>query len=231
MRSPGRFHRPAQAELCIKLNCIVSRRMTSSAMNQKTKSEKDLARATLAKVTREMARPRFAESAREEEEEANRRVGKHESVSPEVRRKKPAVFLCHALLSSIVVIMIGFLGFGVRAFSTPDLTRLVFGGLVIVSVGILALYFMRRRSARESTAHSVRRESPFANPSIFSRLSGWTTSGLRWMRSVGPILSRVWHRIGDSFLPRKAPMKPGERMSAEAGVVRVPKVATSRRAA
>jgi hypothetical protein len=145
--------------------------------------------------------------------------------------KKPSMFLSRALLSSIVVLMVGFLGFGVRAFSTPDLTRLVFAGVVVVSIGILALYFMRRRSARELTTHSVRREPGFAKRSILSRLSGWTTSGVQWMRSVGPVLRRVWHRIGDSFLPRKAPMKPGERLGAEAGVVRVSKLPDSRRAA
>ena len=200
-------------------------------MSRKTKSKKVVAQVTLANVMKEMRRPLFAESAREEEDEANRRVAKHESVSSDVRRNKPAVFLCHALLSSIVVITVGFLGFGVRAFSTPDLTRLVFAGLVIVSIGILALYFMRRRSTRESKAYSLRRESSSVRRSVFSRLSGWTTSGVRWMRSVGPILRRVWHRIGDSFLPRKAPMKPGERLGAEAGVVRVPKLPDSRRAA
>jgi hypothetical protein len=177
-----------------------------------------------------MARPRFVESAREEEE-AGRRVAKHESVPSEIRVKRPAVLLSHTLLSSIAVITIGFLGFGVRAFSTPDLTRLVFAGVVVVSIGILALYFMRRRSARELTTHPARRESTFVRRSIFSRLSARTTSGVRRMRSVGPILSRVWHRIGDSFLPRKTEMKPGGRLGSEAGVVRVEKVPDSRRAA
>jgi len=43
---------------------------------------KGFARATIASViTKEMERPRFAESARKEEEEANHRVAKHESFS------------------------------------------------------------------------------------------------------------------------------------------------------
>jgi hypothetical protein len=50
-------------------------------MGEKRKSTKELARATLASVTKEMARPRFAESARKEEEEAHHRVAKHKSVS------------------------------------------------------------------------------------------------------------------------------------------------------
>ena len=44
----------------------------------KKKSKKELARVTLARVTKEMARPRFAESARREEEDADHRFMKHE---------------------------------------------------------------------------------------------------------------------------------------------------------
>jgi hypothetical protein len=145
--------------------------------------------------------------------------------------KKLSIYLRRGLLSSIVVLTVGFLGFGVRAFSTPDLTRLVFGGVVVVSIGILVWYFILHRTARESKAHSPVHESTAERRSVFSRLSEWTTSGVRWMRSLGSIPSRVWHRIGDSFPPRKAPMKSGERLGSEAGVARVPKVPDSRRAA
>lgn len=48
-------------------------------MAKKKKSKKQSARATLASVTKEMARPRFPESARKEEEEANHRLAKHDS--------------------------------------------------------------------------------------------------------------------------------------------------------
>jgi len=48
-------------------------------MTKKKKSRKELARATLAGVTKELARPRFSESARREEEEANHRAAKHDS--------------------------------------------------------------------------------------------------------------------------------------------------------
>ncbi len=48
-------------------------------MRKKKKSKKKTARATLASVTKEMAWPRFVESARKEEEEANHRIAKHES--------------------------------------------------------------------------------------------------------------------------------------------------------
>jgi hypothetical protein len=145
--------------------------------------------------------------------------------------EKLSIYLRRALLSSIAVLTVGFLGFGVRAFSTPDLTRLVFAGVVVVSIGILVWYFILHRSTRESKTYSAFRGPSLAKRSILSRLSGWTTSGVRWLRSTGPVLRRVWHRIGDSFLPRKAPMKPGERMGAEAGVVRVEKRPDSRRAA
>lgn len=145
--------------------------------------------------------------------------------------KKPSVFLCRALLSSIGVLAIGLLGFGVRAFSTPDTTRLTFGGLVIISIGILVWVFMRRRSTQELTAHSSLRQPSFVTRSILPRLLAWRRIGAQWMLSARLALSLVWQRIGDGFLPRKAPMKPRERLGAEAGVVRVPKLPDSRRAA
>jgi hypothetical protein len=49
-------------------------------MTKKKEIEEAILRATLASVTKEMARPRFAESARKEEA-ANHRVTKHESFS------------------------------------------------------------------------------------------------------------------------------------------------------
>lgn len=132
--------------------------------------------------------------------------------------KKMSIYLGRALLSSIVVLTVGFLGFGVRAFSTPDLTRLVFAGVVVVSIGILVWYFILRRSARESKARSPRRESASVRRSVFSR--GWMADAGRWMRG-----------IGHSTVSRKAPMKPGEHLGAEAGVVRIGKLPNSRRAA
>jgi hypothetical protein len=44
---------------------------------KKLKKQKD--KATLASVMKEMARPRFADSCRKEEEEANHRVTKHDT--------------------------------------------------------------------------------------------------------------------------------------------------------
>ncbi len=43
------------------------------------KSTKKKEKATLASVTKEMAQPRFAESCRKEEEEANHRATKHDT--------------------------------------------------------------------------------------------------------------------------------------------------------
>jgi hypothetical protein len=48
-------------------------------MADKKKSKKELSKSTLARTTKEMARPRFAESARREEEDANHRTMKHDS--------------------------------------------------------------------------------------------------------------------------------------------------------
>jgi hypothetical protein len=48
-------------------------------MVKKKKSKKQSDRETLDRVTKEMARPRFAESARKEEEEANHRLTKHDN--------------------------------------------------------------------------------------------------------------------------------------------------------
>jgi hypothetical protein len=132
--------------------------------------------------------------------------------------KKASIYLGRGLLSSIAVLTVGFLGFGVRAFSTPDLTRLVFAGVVVVSIGILALYFILHRSTRESKVNSLPRKSTSVRRSVFSR--AWMASVRQWMGG-----------LGHSLLSRKAPMKPGECLGSEAGVVRVSKVPDSRRAA
>jgi len=53
--------------------------MTSLIMSKKRKAKEKVARATVASVTKEIAWPRFAESARKEEEEASHRATKHGS--------------------------------------------------------------------------------------------------------------------------------------------------------
>ena len=52
---------------------------SQSFMIKKKKLKKQSDPKTLDRVTKEMARPRFAESARKEEEEANHRLVKHDS--------------------------------------------------------------------------------------------------------------------------------------------------------
>src|ERR1017187_10219431 len=69
----------------------------------------------------------------------------------EMKSKKPSMFLRHALVSSIVVLMIGFLGLGVRVFATADTTRHIFFAAFLISVVILVSYFMFRRRTRRST--------------------------------------------------------------------------------
>jgi hypothetical protein len=138
----------------------------------------------------------------------------------EMNGKKLSIYLRRALLSSIVVLTVGFLGFAVRAFSTPDLTRLVFAGVAVVSIGILALHFILHRSTRESTAYSVFRGSSLAKRSLLSRLFAWRSAAVEWMRG-----------LGHSSPSRKASVKSGERLAAEAGVVRVEKLPDSQRAA
>jgi hypothetical protein len=48
-------------------------------MTKNMRSKKRVARSTLDNVKKEMARPRVAQSARREEEEANHRTMKHDS--------------------------------------------------------------------------------------------------------------------------------------------------------
>ena len=206
-------------------------------MTEKMKSKKEIARATLASVTKEMAQPRFAESAREEEE-ANHHAsyrGQESSESSrrgsEVKSGESSSLLCLTFVSSIVVLTIGFLGVGVRAFESAGTTKFVFGAAFVVSALILVLYFMLRGSTRERPAHSLFRESPFVKRSLFPRSSVWWPGVGRWILSAGPILSRAWHKIGHSFLSRKTQIALGERTSAEDRVARASKPPVSRRAA
>src|ERR1700682_3653969 len=88
-----------------------------------------------------------------------------------MKSKKASVLLCHTLVSLIVVLVIGFLGFGVRAFATADTSRFIFSAAFVISVAILVLYFMIRRPTRELTAYSLFREPPFVKRFLLPRLS------------------------------------------------------------
>jgi uncharacterized membrane protein YtjA (UPF0391 family) len=61
------------------------------------------------------------------------------------------MFLSRALVYSIVVLMIGFLGLGVHAFTTANTARLIFFAVFLISLVILVSYFMFRRPTRRST--------------------------------------------------------------------------------
>ena len=55
----------SQSGLCSKPDCLASRRMSSWVVAKKKKKPKQEShRATLASISKEMAQPRFAESAR-----------------------------------------------------------------------------------------------------------------------------------------------------------------------
>ena len=85
--------------------------------------------------------------------------------------KKPSLFLCRVLVSLIVVLLIGFLGLGVRAFATADTTQFIFSAAAVISVAILVLYFMLLRPARQLAAHSLFREPLFVKRFLLSQLS------------------------------------------------------------
>lgn len=207
-------------------------------MTKKRKSEKESGLATLASVTKEMAWPRFAESARAEEEQANHRLAHRSRDFSEPRGRglekesaKPRILLRRALVSSLAVLTIGFLGLGVRIFASADTTKLIFAAAVVISAVILLLYFTLHRSTRKLTTHSLSRGPLSMKGSPFARVSAWRSSGGRWLLSVGPILRTVSHKIGPSFLSRKNQMKLRERISAEERVARVSKPPVSRNAA
>src|ERR1700736_5309167 len=121
-----------------------------------------------------------------------------------MKSKKSSMFLCHTLVSSIVVLMIGFLGIGVRVFATADTTKYIFFAALIIPVVILVWYFMLRRSTRELTARSLFREPPFAKRALSPRL--WTISrnpltlGFHLSERPSRVDVAVVKRAGDSFI-------------------------------
>jgi uncharacterized membrane protein YtjA (UPF0391 family) len=64
-----------------------------------------------------------------------------------MKSKKPRLFLCHVLVSLIVMLVIGLLGLGVRAFATADSTKVIFLVAFAIFIVILVLLFMLRRPA------------------------------------------------------------------------------------
>ena len=103
-----------------------------------------------------------------------------EGQESDMKSKKSSLFLCRVLVSLIVTLLIGFLGLGVRAFATADTARFIFSGAFVISVAILVLYFMLLRPARELTAHSLFRESPFGKRFLRPHLSTIGEIPLTW---------------------------------------------------
>lgn len=56
----------------------------------------------------------------------------------------------YALVFSIVVLMTGFLGLGIRAFATTVISDLIFFGALGILLMILAIYFIRRGSLADA---------------------------------------------------------------------------------
>jgi hypothetical protein len=74
---------------------------------------------------------------------------------------KRGKFLRNALVCSIAVLAIGFLGLGVRALEPAYITHLAFVGLFVASIMSLVSYFLPHRPDRELVAHPPSRTPPF----------------------------------------------------------------------
>jgi hypothetical protein len=66
--------------------------------------------------------------------------------------KKLSKFFYRALVSSIVVLVIGFLALGVRAFATEGIAKFVFFAAFLLFVVILGSYFIVRRPTEDRPA-------------------------------------------------------------------------------
>lgn len=86
--------------------------------------------------------------------------------------KKLSARLYYALVFSIVLLITGFLGLGVRAFATTVISDFIYFGALGILLMILAIYFIRRGSLadaatdrkfwRFSAAKPVRPQPPIA---------------------------------------------------------------------
>ena len=74
--------------------------------------------------------------------------------------KKVSAGLSYALTLSIVVLMIGFLGFGIRVFASAMISSSIYVGAFGVLLFVIPLYFVRRRVlAGSTTERRIRRPS------------------------------------------------------------------------
>jgi hypothetical protein len=88
----------------------------------------------------------------------------------ETKSEEPNTLLCCGLVSSIGVIVVGFLGFAVRAFATADATKLILFAASVISVVILAMYLTLSQPTRHLTTHLLFREPFSGKYPLFPRL-------------------------------------------------------------
>lgn len=59
--------------------------------------------------------------------------------------QKKSLMLCYALLLSIALVVVGFLGLGVRAFASAGISNTIFLSVVGILITIPPIYFVLRR--------------------------------------------------------------------------------------
>lgn len=68
--------------------------------------------------------------------------------------KKQRLLLCYVLVISIIVIMAGFLGLGVRAFESAGISNTILLAALGILAAIPAIYFVLRRPAVDAATDS-----------------------------------------------------------------------------
>jgi len=68
--------------------------------------------------------------------------------------KKQRLLLCYFLVISIIAIMVGFLGLGVRAFESAGISSTILLAALGIMVAIPPIYFVLRRPPADSTIDS-----------------------------------------------------------------------------
>ncbi len=72
-----------------------------------------------------------------------------------MRSKKSNMFLRNALVSLIVVLVLGLLGLAVQAFTTVYSAQFILAAVFIVFVAVLVLYLVLHHPTRQLTAQSL----------------------------------------------------------------------------
>src|ERR1700722_3604100 len=80
--------------------------------------------------------------------------------------KKQRLLLCYALVISIIVIMFGFLGLGVRAFESAGISSTILLAALGILIAIPPIYFVLRRPAADAAIvptvfHSTAQTAPW----------------------------------------------------------------------